>query len=369
MLFLPLLLLACPKPEGSGPPVELGPPVLPAPEGAVYTRGQGEPRDALVRWAVAPPPAAKGMEAPAPLPYDEVLSGAAAGAGLAWETLGGLDLPAVRWAAMRAGWPYPIQSWSWDLGPAEAVDLTWLAELRARVQPGQVVGLARVRNPQGDVWVALFSTPTAPLPAFEREYSVGDTLSIPPPEGAAWSLRAASPGLALVSGDSLALTEAGEWVLDVVGPTGALFARVPLYVGERTPEDGPMNELSAPPTDEGAALREALALVNELRSLVDAPPVTVEPLLAAVARKEVARRAEGGLPPTDIEARVRAAGFPEGPVGEVHCRAQSVGECMDGLYWSTDPRRVLLDPKLDAVGAAVVLTDGDVRVVLDFGRR
>lgn len=369
MKLLLLLLLGCPKAVETGPPAGLGPPVLPAPEGRVYTRGQGQPRDELVRWAVSPPPPAKGVEAPTPLPYDEVLSGAAAGAGIAWEELGGLDYPAVRWAAMRAGWPYPIQSWSFDISPQETPNQAWLGQVRAQVKPGQLVGLARVRNPQGEVWVALFSTPTAPLPAFEREHAVGDLLTLPPPNGAAWSLRAASPSRRLVEGASIALTEPGEWVLDIVGPTGQLYSRLPLYVGESTPEDGPMNELGKPPEDEGAALREALALVNELRSLVDAPKVSTEAMLAAVARKEVARRAAGGAAPTDSEERLRAAGFPDGPVGEISCRAQTVSECLDGIYWSTDPRRVLLDPAMDAVGGAVSISDGDLRIVLEFARR
>ncbi|MCB9761252.1 MAG: hypothetical protein H6739_15530 [Alphaproteobacteria bacterium] len=375
-------LLACPKPTAPLPPSGDDPPVLPAPVASVYTASPAPPKDPMVAWALVPPPPADRRAEPAPpLPYDETLSGAAAGAGLFYLDHGrDLDMPAVRWAAYQAGWPYPISRFSLEQVAIGAVPESLLAELRGgALQEGEVLGLARVRGPGAEVWVAVMSNPEPPLAPFAREHKVGDRLRVRLREvegEPAWTdlqQRALSPSLVLREGETIPLDEPGEWVLELTGQDRwgqrRVVVRAPLYVGETTPVDGPFLEVGAPPPDLGAAIQETLKGVNDLRGLVDAPPVTTDAVLAAVARKEAARRAQGGAPDPDPEPRLRAAGYPEGPVAEVSCRADTVQSCLDGLFWAVDTRAALLDPRYDAVGVGVEPLGSQYRVVIGFARR
>ncbi|MCK6525862.1 hypothetical protein L6R49_31045, partial [Myxococcota bacterium] len=290
-----LLLFACAKPADTTKlPEDPGPPVVPAVVAPVYTDAPGAPRDPLVAWAARD------------LPYDEALAGAAAG--VAFEMLatgGGLDPSGLRWAAVRAGWIWPVQGVASELVADGAMPAGMVSEVRAGLKPGQAIGLVRVRDDKGagDLWVALTSTPAVALAPIRREQDVGATVTFgvkadtPAPEGL--QVLAASPSLRLVSGPSLTLDEPGEWVVELRQAQGGgvrPLAQLPIYVGEPTPDDGPFEAADAPPADVGEALRGAIAGVNGLRGLSAAQALSTDPVLAATARSEATRRAAGGGP-------------------------------------------------------------------------
>ena len=105
-----LLLLGCPPKPPPGPPdVEGQLPVLPAPDAPIYSVAPGSPADSLVAWAVDG------------LTYDDALGGAAAGLAEVISDLGGHDEAAVRWACLRAGWPYGVGRVAWERTPHDTV--------------------------------------------------------------------------------------------------------------------------------------------------------------------------------------------------------------------------------------------------------
>ncbi|MBK7758229.1 MAG: hypothetical protein IPI35_17895 [Deltaproteobacteria bacterium] len=359
-----LMLLACAKPgTTTKPPEDLGPPVVPAVVAPVYTTAPGAPRDPLIAWAARD------------LPYDEALAGAAAG--VAFEMLatgGGLDPSGLRWAAVRAGWPWPVQGVSSELVSEGELPAAMVSELRAALKPGQAIGLARVRDDlgSGDLWVGLTSTPALALAPIRREQAVGATLTlgvkVDSPAPAGLRVLAASPSLRLIDGPSVTLDEPGEWVIELRqaqdGGGERALAQLPIYVGEPTPDDGPFEAPDAPPADVGEAIRGAIAGVNGLRGLSAAQTLSTDPVLAATARSEATRRAAGGGPSADAEARLRRAGFPTGDVAELSCRAPTVQSCLDGLFWSPTSRAALLDPDMTLLGVGAELTNGQLTLVL-----
>lgn len=375
-MLLALLLLGCPKPVDLGPP-EAGTPILPAPEGEVYTLSPTPPRDPLVAWIVAPPAADRKAQPPDPLPYDEVLGGAAAGVGMGWVDNGGqVDQAMIRWTTFLAGWPYPIDGFSMESVPPGGLPES-LIDPAVAPPDDQHLGLARVRGPSGEVWVLITSPVPLPMAPFARDQAQGATLKLRPlaEETPGWSdlqQRSLSPSLQEHVG-AVALDEPGEWIVELraTGPDGQrrLLVRAPVYVEEGTPADGPFLEVLPAPADPAEAVRQALVGVDELRGLVEARAVTTDPMLAAVARKEAERLAGGGAPSSDREQRLRAAGYPEGPVAELTCQARTVHECLDGLFWAIDTRKQLLNPAFDAVGVGAAQVNGRTRLVLTFGRR
>lgn len=358
-MWFALLMFACPKgPEL--PPEDPGKPILPAPEAPVYAQVPNAAlRDPLLAWA------SRG------LPVDEALSGAAAGLGLVLVEDPGLDASRVRWAALRAGWPFPVQGVSVEASTEGAVPEAFLIGVREGLQPGQSLGLARVRGPQGDLWVALTSTPTVQLAAFPRVRALGEpfTLSVQDPRG--WTelrLRGLSPALELHEGPSLLLDQPGEWVIELEGldPQGRRRAavQVPVYAGVQPPVDGPFLRTDSPPADPAQAIREVLAGLDELRSFSEAPALTTDPVLASLARSEASRQAQGGGPPTDSQERLRRAAGSAGLVAEVWCQADTVHACLDGWFWDPDTRRSILDPRFTLVGVGAELTAGQALLVV-----
>src|SRR5688572_17487151 len=92
-----LLLLACAsheRPAASGSVKD--PPTLPSPKGEVYATVRATPPDPLVARVARD------------LPWDEVLSGAAAGVALEAVAHRAVDDYVVRWKAILAGYPFPI---------------------------------------------------------------------------------------------------------------------------------------------------------------------------------------------------------------------------------------------------------------------
>ena len=345
-----LLALAC----VGKPAVDLSPPVLPALEAPLYVAAPYTPADPLVAAVLG-----EGAIA------DESLSGAAAAVALAHSEGGAVDGSTVTWAAFRSGWPHAVGAWELvqvPEGERPGADFEQLvASWRAA---GGSLGLARARGHGGDTWVALRSRPWVRLGAFSRERDAGASFSWPVlDDGGYGPLRqlALGPDLALREGEGLTLDAPGEWVVELRGRRGedeVLLARVPLYVGEPTPEDGPF--LEPVDDDSPAAIAEAL---DVLRGLEDAPALRDNVALDAAAREGLRSLLDSGAPDPSSLDRLDRLGYPE--AAELTCSGGTVTECLEDLWWSIDDRQLLLQPSYRSVGIAAAR--GEVlRIVLDL---
>ena len=85
------------------------------------------------------------------LAWDEALSGAAGAIAVTGEEP---TMPAVRWAAIRAGYPYPVlTAVSGRAGSRRARRRACSTTFRVSSAPGDDLGLARARVEASDVWV------------------------------------------------------------------------------------------------------------------------------------------------------------------------------------------------------------------------
>lgn len=331
-----LFLLAC----SQKPAVDFGPPVLPAMEAPLYAAAPYTPGDGLVAAVLG-----EGVQA------DESLSGAAAAVALAHSEGASIDGSAVTWAAYRSGWPHAVLDWQLVRVPeGERPGRDFEQALEGWRADGAAIGVARARGGSGDTWVALRSRAWVDLGAFPREWSPGATFSWPvTDDGGYGPLRqlAVGPGLDVREGE-LELDAAGEWVTELRGQRGGgevLLARVPLYVGQPTPEDGPFVE--PVDTDTPEAILRAL---DELRGLERAPTLRGDSALDAAAQEGLRALLHTGAPDPGSLDRLARLGYPE--AAELTCSGGTVTECLEDLWWSIDDRRLLLQPDYRRVGVA-----------------
>lgn len=335
-----LLALACAHPAAPAK-LALEPPRLPAPVGEVYGHHVAPPPDPVV---------ARVMDG---APCDEVLSGAAAGLALDLGNDGPIDAYAIRWRAVRAGYPYAVVAAAHARVAAGGVPETLVADARTRAAGGAEVGLARARDGEEDVWVMLVGAPGAPVDRVPREHAVGDRVTL----GAGWRVADPTGEVRAVSGP-LTLDVAGEWL--VQDPNGS--ATFPLYVGRKTPETPPVVADSS-----GATVEDrARAVLSRVWSWYGREAPDFDSALDSVARARLrALQAGEGLPPVDEQ--LRKAGFVDVPVAGAECRAADPVACLDGIWWSLE-RRAVLAGDHDAVGVASGAVGGEtVLVVLAAG--
>lgn len=330
-----LLLAGCAARHAPEPVAPAVPPAphLPAPVGELYVHHVGRPIDPLVAQVLAG------------RPWEEVLSGAATGLALSEASRGGVDLSAARWAAVRAGYPFPVTSVQVVHAPHEALPTLALPA-------GGELGVVRARGQEDDVWVVLHSPGGPELPAVPREAQVGDYVAL-----ASLSWRAASPdGSVRVVKDGVVLDHEGEWLLEASTPTGVV-ATLPVYVGEPTPERPPfVGELSG--DDPEAATFNAVAAMWDWYGR-DAP--VRDSGMDSVARARL-RETAGGGPTETAEVSLRRAGFVDGAAGAA-CQAESLRACLEQMWWSPDQRAVFAGD-YDSLGVATSSDGHGVRVVV-----
>ncbi|GEM_PF-4048293 len=354
MLFL---MLACGKHKA---PDAMATPIVPATLAPLYSRSDTPPRDEVVKHVAGE------------VPLDEALSGVAGAVGLLVAEGLAYDRSSVNWARMRAGWPHAIDAIVVERVaegelPVEAG--TVATEARAE---GLVVGMARVRDGDRDVWVTVSSIAPVRLSAFPRELAVGQTLSIGTVDAAGYTaleVWAVGPsGLALGPG-AVVVDEPGEWFVEVWGtsPEGVdeVVGSGALYVATETPDDGPFEEPIPAAGELAATVLEAL---NDLRYLEDLQAIGADPVLGSSARSELERRKREGwtLDPA-ADARLEGLGF-SGARAELSCRGPNVSSCLDTIWWSVTERSVLLTPQLDVAGLAVEVVNGQLAVVIDLAQ-
>jgi len=350
------LLLAC-VPKAASPDAV---PVLPATTAPLYTRAPGTPPDAVVASV------AEG------LPWDETLSGAAAALALGHSRKPMLEGHEVQWAAYRSGWPHLLVSFGIELVGIDETPSRLLSGLR--VPERGAVGLARARGQKGDTWVLLVGEVLLDLPAFARSHEINGQLELNPGSDDRWEqvqVRAATPSGEIRVGNLLTLDEPGEWVVEVRGLRGERsvdLVRAPLYVGIEEPQDAPI-VISRPASLDNPDALHALAVdgMDELRDLVNAPTLVIEPMLETSARKALSEW-QSGEPISNPVARMAGLGYADSPVAELRCHAVSVNACLDDLYWAVDTRTDLLSADFTNAGVAVGFREGNVMLVVDLGR-
>lgn len=165
LVWLSVCCACAPKPAATESPTDDDTPILPAPDAGMYAHGPSAPKDAMV--AVA----AEGLA------WDEALSGAA---GAIAVTGNDPTMPAVRWAAIRAGYPYPVLTAVTGSSDHGVAPDGMLERIRNLLRPGDDLGLARARVGAADVWVALVGRTAGRLVPFPREVEVGDAVMLAP---------------------------------------------------------------------------------------------------------------------------------------------------------------------------------------------
>lgn len=342
MIALLVLLVGCPR---GAPALDVhAPPRLPAPEAGSYGRYAMTPADPVVATVT------DGLR------WDAYLSGAAAGLALARAEE---DVPPSRWAvreaAWRAGYPYPVVALTEVEAPLESPAPEAIATWAASVEGD--LGLVRARSATREVWIGLQGRPRVDLGVFLRGLQPGEPLVLPAVPGA--RVRLADPEGRLTEHDlgapvALELEEPGEWLVEVRDAEG-IAALFPLYVGMELPDEDVFPPDPLPLESAEAALAEAVDLLAEAREGYGLPAWDRDPLLDAVARRLLA---EPDADPADVLADLGLSG----PVLSFRCAATDVVACLDATWWRLEDRRAHLAPGPDLLGIAAALEHGTLHL-------
>lgn len=231
------------------------------------------------------------------LPWEESLSGAASGLALAFLDGEPPDPWRARWAALAAGYPYPIVDMAVDRCSAGCSGDRVLNALETTLEPGDDLGLARARGPLGDTWVGLVGRHTLALTEVPRQAVRGADLALkvdPGPAGPDVTVTLVAPDGGLERaplGEGLGLTFdiGGAWWLQVED-AGGVQAAFPVYVELDPPLSAPLDPHPVPPTSASQATADTWLLLDAARRHLDRAPLEEDPLLAAAARAHLRDR-------------------------------------------------------------------------------
>ncbi|MSQ01080.1 MAG: hypothetical protein EXR71_04180 [Myxococcales bacterium] len=338
-----LFLLACVttgSSSGTRPPQ----PRVPSLQSPNYVHVESRVRDVVVARAW-------------PHLVDESLAGAAGAVAIDLSERRIVDAQALRWRAILAGYPWAIgearfATAAFDEAPADLV-----ASAAARL--GHDIGLVRARGRDGDHWVLLVGERRGTLPSIPREPALGQELSFPD-----LTVKAVAPdGAPVTAAGALVVDQRGEWLVQLRDDIG-LVATFPLYVAGRTPQTPPF--YGALGAEEAGDLDEELLLrMDGLDRWYQRAAAERDPALDAVARGRLRAFLSGQtLPPA--ETQLAAAGFFGGASGE--CRARTVVDCLDGIWWSLSGHDALAG-NWGTIGLAVQTTSGGVAVAVAVADR
>ena len=349
MMMMIILGLACgPKNQVSktGPLPSI--PKIPAPQAVRYSVDLDTPKDFLVAQMVRD------------LPWSESLSGAAAEIALKVVDRP-IRLQDAQWAAIRAGYPYPVEQII--VGDVDVDRFPKDLQKILQTTSATRIGVVRVRKGSMDRWVVLFSKDGPLTEGFSRELDVGAELVV---EGEGqYSLL--TPSGSIQQGDLpfQQNMDAGAWWLEVTSNKG--IVSVPVYVGEGTPvhplfmtEDVGL-EIDQPDQLE----EEAFILIEEMRERQGLVSVFEDSsLLESFAEQALESVLNGTWNHTESIQLLEKVGFVGGPVYQVTCQGESVYVCLDTLSWTIKGRQALLDPGIRSIGlTAHVETNGIVMVI------
>ncbi len=328
----------CVHPEPPAAVVDPGAaPHLPAPVADLYVHHVGTPVDPLVTQLI-------GVR-----PWEEVLSGAATALALKVAARESTDVMAARWAAVRAGYPYPVERMEVVHAPHDA-----LPQLAVPISGD--IGLVRARGPDDDIWVLLVGRGGAVLPPIPREAQVGDALRLGQHR---W--RAAGPDGAVQDvAETLVFNRAGEWLLQARDADGVL-ANLPVYVGQPMPEVSPLISALSGQDPEEATFNAVSGVWKWYGREAPQRDSGVDSV-ARVRLREVQAANAGGPSAAPAATLLRRAGFVEGGDGS-ECRAATLLECLEQMWWSPDQRAVF-STDYRSVGVAMATEAGAVHVVV-----
>ncbi len=319
-------------------------PRVPSLQSPNYVHVETRPRDGVVAkvW---------------PNPVDESLAGAAGAVAIELSERRTVDAQALRWRAILAGYPWVIgearfATTAFDAAPADLV-------ASATAKLGHDIGLVRARGRESDHWVLLVGERRATLPSIPREPALGQELSLP-----GLDVAAIAPSGEPVAGvGALVLDHSGEWLVQLRDKIGVV-ATFPLYVGARTPQTPPFS--GALGAEEAGDLDEELLLrMDALDRWYQRPAAERDPALDAAARARLRAFLSGQkLPPA--QTQLAAAGFFGGTSGE--CRARTVVDCLDGIWWSLSGHDALAG-NWGTIGLAVQTTSDGVAVAVAVADR
>lgn len=310
-------------------------PVLPAMVADVYALGSSPPADPVVGLAIG----GRDMQ------LDEALSGAAAT--LAMQSLPGQSEGAIRWAALRSGFPFPVVGMAFGRSTTPDAPPSVLAFLDEAQEKGLVLGLARARLDKDDVWVAL-SARALPVGAFARQYQLDEEISLDLPAAVGWSLVDPQGGRLHGTGSiKVGLDLAGEWLLRLELPGTSLS--LPLFVDQPMPAARGLHDQAIPVSSREEAILLAEALLGDLRAAAGLDRWQGDPTLDLVLSKPMAQGGSVALDRSSLMERLRLSGFVNGVQVET-CQASSVADCLERLYDSPDFRVALLDPDFEYLG-------------------
>lgn len=310
-------------------------PVLPAMVADVYAMGSSPPADPIVGLAIG----GRGMQ------LDEALSGAAAT--LAMLPLPGQSEGAIRWAALRSGFPFPVVGMAFGRSTTANAPQSLLDFLDEAQQQGLVLGLARARLDRDDVWVAL-SARALPVGSFARQYQLDEEIALDLPTTTGWSLVDPQGGRLLGTGSiKVGLDLVGEWLLHLELPGDSLA--LPLFVGQPMPASRGLHDQTISVTRRDEAILLAEALLGDLRAAAGLLRFEADPGLNAVLNKPMAEAGRGRFDRQVVAERLRMSGFVNGVQVEA-CQASTVADCLEQLYDSPDFRVALLDPGFEYLG-------------------
>jgi len=362
-IILPLILLcSC---GGTRPPTQVqlqslgdAAPRLPAPEAGVYATHLTAPSDPLVSTVLGD------------IPWEESLSGAAGALGV--ELAGGrpTDAWVIRWAALRAGYPFPIDEFSYERVAEGAVSQSILEILQQTAQPHDHAGLVRVRGGQGDYWVGLVSHPRIELQPVPRALPLGGELELVCTSSDVLQLSLVSPSghlelSDLRQGRSIALDEEGEHWVEIRDSVG-VAAAFSVYVGEMDDLTAPLPQTTHIAADPYSLELDTWDLLDEVRAFYGWETPAEDPILGPVARAHLDDHMGYEGP---------ASGAFRGEPGS--CRASMscglvVGDGVEACFhqWLVDPsaRAALVDPRCDVAGVATDERDDRVWVQLELGQ-
>ena len=327
-------------------------PKLPAPESEWYSVYSEEPKDILVQQV------ANGLA------WDEALSGAAVDVAL-HVVERPIRLADIQWAAIRAGFPYPIERFV-----SGEVDMdSYPEELQMLIQTEnpERLGLVRVRRGTRDLWIAVFASSGGLTTNFPREIGLGEKVEIKG-EG---SYRLLSPTGLVLTGTMPCddtLDERGEWWLEVRSSTAPVVS-IPLYVETDTPvhplfvaEDVGVDMQTPDVLEEDVwvlieDMRGRRGLINQFdenQMLVAFAEASVNDLVAGQWSKEAGLK------------MMEKVGFGEGAAYHLACQAPTVFQCLNDLSWNLDDRQALLDTSILSMGVAVYAQTSGVSIIINL---
>ena len=331
---------------GTGPLPSI--PKVPAPQAVRYSIDLDTPKDFLVAQVVRD------------LSWSEALSGAAAEIALKIVDRP-LRLQDAQWAAVRAGFPYPVEK---IIVGDVAID-EYPKDLQKLLKgfSNQPMGVVRVRRGTIDRWVVLLSSNGPLTDGFSREVEPMTEVSI---EGVG-TYRLLSPDGAIATGTMPFKQELveGSWWFEVDSNRGNVS--VPIYSGGGTPVH-PLfitEDVGLEIADPDRLEEDAFILLEEMRERQGLVSVFEDSsLLESFAEQALADVLAGTWNHRDGIELLKKVGFVGGPVYQVACQAESVYACLDKLSWTIDGRQALLDPGIRSIGLDVhVQTNGVAMVV------